>query len=153
MKGIVLGHKAERDEFLSARYIQREGLPNARKSMKNNLIKVIVGPRRAGKSVFAIQMLEGLDFAYLNFDDERLLDISDYDDLLKAIRQVYGETKYILFDEIQNLQKWELFLNRLNRKGLNMVITGSNSRLLSRGACHPPDGPLYPVPDTSFFFF
>ncbi len=34
MKDIVLGHKAERDEFLSARYIQREGLPNARKSMK-----------------------------------------------------------------------------------------------------------------------
>ncbi|MBI5678188.1 MAG: ATP-binding protein, partial [Planctomycetes bacterium] len=132
MKDIVLGHKAERDEFLRAQYVQREGLQNARKNMKNNLIKVIVGPRRAGKSVFAIQMLEGLDFAYLNFDDERLLDISDYDDLLKAIRQVYGETKCILFDEIQNLQIWELFLNRLHRKGLNIVITGSNSRLLSR---------------------
>ena len=46
--------------------------------------------------IFAIQMLKGLDFAYLNFDDERLLGISDYDDLLKAIRQVYGETKYVL---------------------------------------------------------
>lgn len=132
MKDIVLGHKAERDEFLGAQYVQREGLLNARKSMKNNLIKVIVGPRRAGKSVFAIQMLEGLDFAYLNFDDERLLDIFDYDDLLKAIRQVYGETKCILFDEIQNLRNWELFLNRLHRKGLNLVITGSNSRLLGR---------------------
>jgi len=132
MKDIVLGHKAERDEFLSARYIQRDGLPDARKNMKNNLIKVIIGPRRAGKSVFAIQMLEGLDFAYLNFDDERLLGIADYDDLLKAIRQVYGETKCILFDEIQNLHNWELFLNRLHRKGFNLVITGSNSRLLSR---------------------
>ncbi|MFO0792727.1 MAG: ATP-binding protein [Candidatus Brocadiaceae bacterium] len=132
MKDIVLGHKAERDEFLETQYVQREGLQNARKSMKNNLIKVIVGPRRAGKSVFAIQMLEGLDFAYLNFDDERLLCISDYDDLLKAIRQVYGETRYILFDEVQNLRNWELFLNRLHRKGFNLVITGSNSRLLSR---------------------
>ncbi|MBF8275491.1 MAG: hypothetical protein HW390_564 [Candidatus Brocadiaceae bacterium] len=99
MKDIVLGHKAERDELLGDRYVQREGLRDARENMKNDLIKVIVGPRRAGKSVFAIQMLEGLDFAYLNFDDERLLDIDDYDDLLKAIRQVYGETKYILFDE------------------------------------------------------
>lgn len=132
MKDIVLGHKAERDELLKAEYVQREGLQNARKSMKNNLIKVIVGPRRAGKSVFAIQMLEGQDFAYLNFDDERLLGISDYDDILKAVRQVYGEIKTILFDEIQNLNKWELFLNRLHRKGLNLVITGSNSRLLSR---------------------
>lgn len=132
MKDIALGHKAERDEFLKAQYVQREGLQDARQSMKNNLIKVIMGPRRAGKSVFAIQMLEGLDFAYLNFDDERLLGISDYDDLLKAIRQVYGETRYILFDEIQNLHNWELFLNRLYRKGFFLVITGSNSRLLSK---------------------
>lgn len=131
MKNIVLGHKAERDEFLKAQYVQREGLRKARQSMGNNLIKVIVGPRRAGKSVFAMQMLEGEDFAYLNFDDERLIGISDYDDLLKAIRQVYGETKCILFDEIQNLNKWELFLNRLHRKGFNLIITGSNSRLLS----------------------
>jgi predicted AAA+ superfamily ATPase len=131
MKNIVLGHKTERDEFLKAQYVQREGLLKARQSIGNNLIKVIVGPRRAGKSVFAMQMLEGHDFAYLNFDDERLIGISDYDDLLKAIRQVYGETKCILFDEIQNLHKWELFLNRLHRKGFNLIITGSNSRLLS----------------------
>lgn len=38
----------------------------------------------------------------------------------------------MLFDEIQNLDRWELFLNRLQRKGFNLVITGSNSRLLSR---------------------
>lgn len=132
MKDIVLGHKVERDGFLNAKYVRRDGLHDARQSMKNNLIKVIVGPRRAGKSVFAIQMLEKQDFAYLNFDDERLLGISDYDDLLKAIRQVYGETKNILFDEIQNLSNWELFLNRLHRMGLNLVITASNSRLLSR---------------------
>lgn len=132
MKDIVLGHKAERDELFKAQYVQREGIQAARKNMKNNLIKVIIGPRRAGKSVFAMQMLEGQDFAYLNFDDERLLGISDYDDILKAVRQVYGDTKTILFDEIQNLDKWEIFLNRLHRKGFNLVITGSNSRLLSR---------------------
>ena len=132
MKNIVLGHKAEKEALLRAQYIQRKGLRYARQNIKNNLIKVIVGPRRAGKSVFAIQMLEGQDFAYLNFDDERLVSISDYDDLLKAIRQVYGETKTILFDEIQNLHNWELFLNRLHRRGFNAVITGSNSRLLSR---------------------
>lgn len=132
MKSIVLGQKDERDKLLGEKYILREGLLDAKKNMQNNLIKVIIGPRRAGKSVFAIQMLEGLDFAYLNFDDERLVGISDYDELLKAILQVYGETKYILFDEIQNIQNWELFVNRLQRKGYNIVITGSNSRLLSR---------------------
>jgi len=132
MKDIVLWHKLERDELIKAEYIQREDIHRARQSIKNTLIKVIMGPRRAGKSVFAIQMLEGEDFAYLNFDDERLLGVSDYDEILKAIRAVYGETKIILFDEIQNLDRWELFLNRLHRKGFNIVITGSNSRLLSK---------------------
>ncbi len=132
MKNIVLSHKVERDNLLKDTYVLRKGLDAAQESIKNTLIKVIVGPRRAGKSVFAIEMLRGLNFAYLNFDDERLVGVSDYDDLIKAIRQVYGDTKYILFDEIQNVRNWELFVNRLNRSGLNIVITGSNSRLLSR---------------------
>lgn len=51
----------------------REGPPLAKESLKNDLIKVIIGPRRAGKSVFALQMLKDTNFAYLNFDDERLL--------------------------------------------------------------------------------
>jgi len=131
MKDIILGQKAERDRLLREGYIVRDGLQEARNSMTNNLIKVIIGPRRAGKSVFALQMLKGFDFAYLNFDDERLIGISNYDEILKALIEVYGDTRYLLFDEIQNLQKWELFVNRLMRKGYNMVLTGSNSRLLS----------------------
>ncbi len=132
MKEIVLSHKIERDEFLGGKYVPRQSLQKAREGVRDNLIKVIVGPRRAGKSVFCIQMLKGTDFAYLNFDDERLVGISDYDELLKAIRQVYGETKTLLFDEIQNLRNWELFVNRLHRRGFNIIITGSNAHLLSR---------------------
>jgi predicted AAA+ superfamily ATPase len=132
MKEIVLSHKIERDELLMGKYVPRESLQKAREGIRNNLIKVIVGPRRAGKSVFCIQVLEGTDFAYLNFDDERLVGISDYDELLKAIRQVYGETKTLLFDEIQNLRNWELFVNRLHRRGFNIIITGSNAYLLSQ---------------------
>ena len=132
MKEIVLAHRAERDELLMGKYIPREGLHTARQSIENNLIKVILGPRRAGKSVFSIQMLQGIDFAYLNFDDERLLRVTDYDEFIKTIRQVYGGTHYLLFDEIQNLKDWELFINRLQRQGFHVVITGSNAHLLSR---------------------
>lgn len=132
MKEIVSAHKAERDQALSGTYVPREGLAGARQSMENDLVKVILGPRRAGKSVFSIQLLQGIDFAYLNFDDERLLRVADYDDFIKAIRQVYGKTRYLLFDEIQNLRDWELFVNRLQRQGFNIVITGSNAHLLSR---------------------
>jgi hypothetical protein len=132
MKDTILTHKFERDEFLKADYVPRENIEKARENVSNNLVKVIVGPRRAGKSVFSIQILKGLDFAYLNLDDERILSIKDYDEIIKGLREVYGETKYILFDEIQNLEGWELFVNRLQRKGYNLIITGSNSRLLSK---------------------
>ena len=132
MKSIILSHKVERDRLLSETYVPRNGLETARQSMQNNLVKVIIGPRRAGKSVFAIQLLKELDFAYVNFDDERLIGTYDYDELIKAVTEVYGETKYILFDEIQNISNWELFVNRLHRQGFNIVLTGSNSKLLSR---------------------
>lgn len=131
MENIVLSHKEERDRLLVEPYIPRESLSAVRLKLDNNLIKVIIGPRRAGKSVFAVQLLKNVDFAYLNFDDERLFGITDYDKLLKSLVEVYGETKYFFFDEIQNIENWELFLNRLQRKGFYIVITGSNSKLLS----------------------
>lgn len=132
MKELILAHKYEKEQLLRETYVSREGLDKARESVAQNLIKVIIGPRRAGKSVFAFQMLKDQSFAYLNFDDERLLAQQNYDQIMKGIKEVYGETKYLLFDEIQNLDKWELFVNRLQRNGYNIILTGSNSRLLSR---------------------
>ena len=135
MKNIVMSHKVERDELLKGSFVPREGLAEAVQSMAGGLIKVVIGPRRAGKSVFAMQMLTsatGADFAYINFDDERLMQPLDLDELLKSMIQVYGDTRTIFFDEIQNVTGWELFVNRLQRRGYNIVLTGSNAHLLSR---------------------
>ncbi|MDR0372424.1 MAG: AAA family ATPase [Nitrososphaerota archaeon] len=41
-------------------------------------------------------------------------------------------TPVSVFDEIQNLPNWELFINRLQREGYNLVVTGSNLKLLSK---------------------
>ncbi len=68
----------------------------------------------------------------MNFDDEKLAEVSDYNDIINQLKSIYNDPKCILFDEIQNLDKWELFVNRLQRQGYNLVITGSNSNLLSR---------------------
>jgi predicted AAA+ superfamily ATPase len=135
MKNIVMSHKIERDEMLKERFVPRAGLAEAVQSMTGGLIKVVIGPRRAGKSVFALQMLTaaaGSDFAYINFDDERLMPPLDLDELLKAMIQVYGDNRIIFFDEIQNVTGWELFVNRLQRRGYNIILTGSNAHLLSR---------------------
>lgn len=135
MINIVMSHKIERDELLKGSFVPREGLAEAVQSMTGGLIKVVIGPRRAGKSVFALQMLTaaiGSDFAYINFDDERLMQPLDLDELLKAMIQVYGDNRTVFFDEIQNVIGWELFVNRLQRRGYNIILTGSNAHLLSR---------------------
>jgi len=135
MKNIVASHRIERDELLKRVFVPRQGLAEAVHSMSGTLIKVVIGPRRAGKSVFALQMLSatcGSDFAYINFDDERLMSPVNLDEMLTAMIQSYGETKTFFFDEIQNVEGWELFVNRLQRRGYNIVLTGSNAHLLSR---------------------
>ena len=123
--------KEERDRLVSKSYIQRTGLTEAGKVLDSNLIKVIVGPRRAGKSVFGFLLLKDKNFAYLNFDDENLLKIKDYDKLISWLDIVYPKFKYVFFDEIQNLDKWELLVNKMQRRGFNLIITGSNAKLLS----------------------
>jgi predicted AAA+ superfamily ATPase len=132
MKNIILSQKIERDFLRERGYILRDGLDAARSSIDSALIKVVIGPRRAGKSVFALQMLQGREFAYVNFDDERLLGCTDFDALLMAVTQVYGNVRLFFFDEIQNIAGWELFVNRLHRQGYNLILTGSNAHLLSR---------------------
>lgn len=132
LKNIVLQHKLEKEKFLSQEYVWREKLDFAQKFLSADLIKVITGPRRAGKSVFSLLLLKDKNFAYLNFDDENLLKVKDYDEIIKTIFEVYSQTDFILFDEIQNLTQWELFVNKLHRRGYNLIVTGSNANLLSQ---------------------
>ena len=130
IRDILLLQKRELEIKLKEKYIDR-GIDL--KKIDNNLIKVIIGPRRAGKSFFAINALNKLgNFGYVNFDDEKLVEVRDYDEIVDTINSLYSNPKYLLLDEIQNLEKWELFANRLQRQGYNLVITGSNSKLLSK---------------------
>ncbi|MEK6875232.1 MAG: ATP-binding protein [Nanoarchaeota archaeon] len=129
IKEIITLQKREIEIKLKEKYIER----NQNLKLNNDLIKVIIGPRRAGKSFFAIHFLNNQGkFGYVNFDDEKLTDVDNYDEIITAMNSVYDNPKFVLFDEIQNLPKWELFANRLQRQGYNLVITGSNSNLLSR---------------------
>lgn len=130
-KNIVLQYKAEKENLLSKKYILRENLVSAKKFVDSDLIKVIIGPRRVGKSIFSLLLLKNKNFAYLNFDDECFSKIENYDEIIESLCEVYPETKYILFDEVQNLENWELFVNKLQRRGYNLTITGSNAKLLS----------------------
>jgi len=58
--------REERDYLLNRPYITRDGLENFKNRLETNLVAVITGPRRAGKSVFALSALSGTEFIYLN---------------------------------------------------------------------------------------
>lgn len=60
------------------------------------------------------------------------MEIEDYDKIIESLKSIYDNPQFFFFDEVQNLPKWELFVNRLQRQGYNLIITGSNSKLLSR---------------------
>lgn len=130
IRDVLLIQKRELESRFKEKYVERD---IDLRRMNNNLINVIIGPRRSGKSFFAIHVLNKMgSFGYANFDDERLVEVKDYDEIVNTIDSIYNNPKYLLFDEIQNLEKWELFVNRLQRQGHNLVITGSNSKLLSK---------------------
>ncbi len=112
-------------------YQPRDTRYNTDELLTNPLIKLITGPRRVGKSVFALLMLQGKNFAYLNFDDNLLLENWHEDLVMHLLDDVYPGYEYLLLDEIQNLPDWDLWVNKLYRRGKNLVITGSNAKMLS----------------------
>jgi hypothetical protein len=135
LKQIIVDQKEElKSVFEKEKIIDREVLNKYSAILKSGLIKVITGPRRAGKSILCYQLLKTKNFAYINFDDENLagLKTEDLNVVLKAFYEIYKEPKFILLDEVQNIEKWELFVNRLKRQGFNLVVTGSNAKLLSK---------------------
>lgn len=132
LKNTIVEQKTRKEELLKEVYIPRYQTAQFEKMMGNPLIKVIIGPRRAGKSFFAIQNFYSSEAAYMNFDDENLLKVGDYNEIIKHALAVYGDTKYLLLDEVQNIPHWELFVNRLHRQGYHLLVTGSNSKLLSK---------------------
>lgn len=103
---------------------------------------VLVGVRQAGKSYMlykrAKQLLaQGLqleELVYIDFDDERLLEMTyqDFDTILQAYMSAYQYKPIFLFDEIHNIDGWEHFARRLANQKYTVYITGSNARMLSR---------------------
>lgn len=154
LKATVSKQKQDKERLLSLPYVERTKEKDAKKWLSSDLIKVILGPRRAGKSVFALMLLKDQSFAYFNFDDESIPgeEKIDLDELMTELKLAYGDTKYILFDEIQNLPNWELFVNRLHRSGYNLVLTGSNASLLSKELATHLTGRHIPIEILPFNF-
>ena len=103
--------------------------------LESNLAQVVIGVRRSGKSTLCYNVLKPYrnELAYVNFDDERFQELTsnDLNTVLEVLYKTYGNFKYLFLDEIQNIEGWQLFVNRLLRLHMHIVITGSNAKLLS----------------------
>lgn len=131
MRNIILNQKKERNLLLSHPYLKRHTQYETQELLGSKQIKLITGPRRAGKSTEALLLLQGTNFAYLNFDDAQLLSTWNEDLVMETLQLVYPDYDYLLLDEVQNLPGWDLWASKLYRQGINMVITGSNAKMLS----------------------
>ena len=131
MKTIILNQRKERDELMSRPYLVRRSNQDTDLLLNSSLIKLITGPRRVGKSTQALLMLRDKNFAYLNFDNYSLLEAWDANLVMRMLDDVYPGYEYILLDEVQNLDGWDLWVSELYRLGKNLVITGSNAKMLS----------------------
>lgn len=137
MKEKLLEVAYSQKERLAAKsgLIGRDIMPLAKAALKSdNRVLIVTGMRRVGKSTLVQQLMEEAgNFCYFNFEDEKLLDftVDHFGELEETLIEVYGPAQHWFFDEIQNVAQFELAVRRLQDSGKKIVLTGSNSSMLS----------------------
>lgn len=121
-------------------------LGNPQEPKRDNIVYVIVGARRCGKTYRLYQEIRRLQgqgveldrMLYFNFEDERLrpYEPSLLADVLDTFYALYpaarGEGAYLFFDEIQEIPEWGAFLRRVvDTEKATVYVTGSSSKMLS----------------------
>lgn len=114
-------------------------LQQIRPFYESNLVKIVTGIRRCGKSVIMDQIetelrQSGKKTLMLNFEDRSVSAlITTVDELIDYISQYLGKKKlYVFLDEVQMIEQWNVACRTLRLKNVSLFITGSNSKLLSK---------------------
>src|SRR3989338_8097028 len=149
----------QRSEILNLELgIEREKLLEISKYKNTPFPVVISGLRRAGKSTLLSQLAHKFypsnKYFYVNFEDDRFLSfaVSDFTKLHELLIELFGDHKVFLLDEIQNVEGWERFVNRMINGGFKFYITGSNASLLSKELGTKLTGRYLPVELFPFSF-
>ncbi|NCO97428.1 MAG: ATPase [Candidatus Aenigmarchaeota archaeon CG_4_10_14_0_8_um_filter_37_24] len=125
----------QKEEKLTAGTVRRDILDEIEKWFADDRIIILTGLRRSGKSTLLKQMMQNKkNYCYVNFEDERFLDFNaqDFEQLNEILTEFYGRIETYFFDEIQNIDKFETFVRRLQDEGKKVIIIGSNASLLSK---------------------
>jgi len=133
LRHLVTEQKARIDK--GGDFIERTIFPQVLAALDDDRVIILAGIRRCGKSTLLMQLIRTRkNFCYMNFEDERLLTFraEDFSLLDEVLIEMYGPFDTYFFDEIQNVEKFETFVRRLQDNGKKIVITGSNASLLSQ---------------------
>jgi len=135
IKNVIVDQREEIEEIIRREKIIEREIPKEEllKFLAHPNILVISGVRRSGKSITSFMLLKDKSYGYINFDDERLAGFEgkDLNQIIESFYELYGtKLDYLIFDEIQNVENWQLFANRL-RRTKKIILTGSNANLLS----------------------
>jgi uncharacterized protein len=133
IKKVIVAQKESRTNY---RYVARDKQFTQLAESDDPFVRIFSGVRRCGKSTLMDHIRDNSpekNFC-LNFDDNRLTGFNDgdFEKLYEAFNELYEPEKTWYFDEIQNIEHWELFVRRLHNEGHKVWITGSNARMLSR---------------------
>jgi predicted AAA+ superfamily ATPase len=140
LKEILLGQKADLLITKDKPYLERAILIEP--SVDQEEISIISGVRRAGKSFLLERFFQNKGYLdqmlYLNFEDPQLIEFTtaDFALLYELWLELYpkAENRLAFFDEIQNVQGWERWMNFFSKqKKFKVFVTGSNSELMSKG--------------------
>lgn len=132
LKNVLISQREELLDFLSReKLVDRDVEGTAKKLLSSPNVLAILGVRRSGKSVLSWR-LAGENALYVNFFDERLINFKseDFERLLNAARELWGEPTTIVLDEVQEVEGWQKFVSRM-RLNKRIIVTGSSSKLLS----------------------
>lgn len=133
LRQIVIQQKEE--AFSIGETVRREILDEVLKWFKDNRVIILTGIRRSGKSTLLKQIMQDKEnYCYVNFEDERFIEFKaqDFELLNEVLIEVYNNPRIYFFDEVQNIDKFEMFVRRLQDQGKKVIITGSNASLLSK---------------------
>lgn len=152
---ILINQKVELERMMSDPDII-DRAPSSHIDLDSPVAQIVTGIRRCGKSVLCRLALQrvGKPFGYVDFDDEALegIQASELNDVFEAALVVYGPFDILYLDEIQDVPAWELFVNRLLRRRIHLVITGSNSKLLFSDLATHLTGRFVPIELNPFSF-
>lgn len=131
---VLAEQKEEIENYKTQKWVARK--EESFFEFNTTMAQVVIGVRRSGKSTICHKVLleRGIRYGYVNLDDDRLADmqVKDLNTVLSCVYQLYGtDISYLVLDEIQDVDGWYLFVNRLMRTSLHIFITGSNAKLLS----------------------